>query len=117
MKILPSAVTCYTVQAHSAALRIREVGIRLALGAERWQIFRNIVGRACISVCIGILAGAGISVATTRLLASELYGVTPNDMVSGIMAVIIIICVTMLATFIPAYRASRLDAAQVLRYD
>lgn len=115
--LLLSCLSIYAVQSHSAALRIREVGIRIALGAERWQIFGNIVARACISVCIGILVGAGISVATTRLLASELYGVTPNDMVSGIMAVIIIICVTMLATFIPAYRASRLDAAQVLRYD
>ena len=105
----------YGVLSFLVSQRSREIGIRLALGAERRDVVRLVVGEGAIYSLVGIAIGLAGAVVVTRLMASELYGVSPTDpLVFGVMAGLLF-AVTLLACYLPARRAMRVDPLIALR--
>lgn len=112
-----AGVGLYSVMAYLIAQRTREIGIRMALGAQKSDVLRQFVGQgfklAVTGVGIGIIGALGL----TQLLSSMLYGVTPTDPLAFAAASFVLIAVALLACYIPAWRATRLDPMIVLRQD
>lgn len=117
LALLLAAVGLYGVMAHAVARRVREIGIRMALGARagevRWLILRETAVMVGIGAVIGIPAALGL----TRLLASFLYGLTPQDPFSIAASTAILLAITALAGYIPARRATKVDPMIALRYE
>ena len=114
---LLTALGLYGVLTFSVVRRTREIGIRVALGAQRRDVFRLIMTRGVLLVGIGVLLGVGASIAFSRLLASLLFGVTPNSMatLAGVSAGLV--AVALLACWLPARRATKVDPLVALRYE
>jgi ABC-type antimicrobial peptide transport system permease subunit len=97
------------------ARRRSEIGIRMALGAKHSRVLRMVLGEAAILIGIGLGIGFGATLATTRLVASFLYGLEPNDpWILGVAAALLA-TVAAIAGYLPARRASRLDPMTALR--
>ncbi len=115
--LLLAAIGIYGVMAYSVQLRTKEIGIRLALGAEAGVVRNRIVAEAMrlalAGAVIGILAAAGLS----RFLADELYGVKPLDLASFAAAPVLLGCVALFAAWIPARRASRINPMDAIRHE
>jgi predicted lysophospholipase L1 biosynthesis ABC-type transport system permease subunit len=113
--ILLACVGLYGTISYSVTLRKREVGLRLALGAHRPRIVRQILSQGLAVAIAGCLGGLLLAAAFTRLLAGMLYGVSATDpgVLAGVVA--LVLCVTALASLVPALRAARLDPMRVLR--
>jgi macrolide transport system ATP-binding/permease protein len=115
LALLLAAVGLYGVVAHSVSRRTREVGIRIALGAERWQVVRMILGQggrlALVGVALGVLAAAGVA----RALDSLLYGVSGFDPAAYGTAAGVLLLVTLGANLVPALAAARVDPIRALR--
>ena len=109
------AVGVYGVMAYTVSQRTQEIGIRLALGAGGPELLRRTVVRGLVPVALGIGIGVPIAFMTSRLLASALYEVTPADPMTYIVVPLILTAVSVLAIYLPARRASRIDPARVLR--
>src|SRR5262249_51893114 len=112
-----AAVGLYGVMAHSVANRVREIGIRMALGARRGEVLWLVLRETALMVGIGAVIGIPAALALTRLVASFLFGLTPQDPLSLIAATLILIAITVLAGYIPAHRATRVDPMVALRYE
>jgi putative ABC transport system permease protein len=97
------------------SMRTREVGIRMALGARANDVLRLIVRENLLLSLIGVAVGLGISTAGAGMLASYLFGVTAADPVSFAGGAIVLCCVSLIASYIPARRAARLDPLLALR--
>jgi len=110
-----ASIGLYGVLAYAVAQRTREVGIRMALGAQRGDVVRMIVRESLALVLVGLLIGAGAALAFARLTVSMLYGVTPTDPASIVAAVLIMVAVSLLASAIPARRAAKTDPMVALR--
>jgi predicted permease len=117
LALLLAALGLYGVMAHAVTRRVREIGIRMALGARapevRWMILRETL----LMVSIGALIGIPAALALTRMLASFLYGLTPQDPLSIAASTAILLAITALAGYIPARRATRVDPMIALRYE
>jgi predicted permease len=117
LALLLAALGLYGVMAHAVARRVREIGIRMALGARapevRWMILRETL----LMVAVGALIGIPTALALTRMLASFLYGLTPQDPLSIVASTAILLAITALAGYIPARRATRVDPMIALRYE
>jgi len=100
---------------HAAARRTHEIGIRMALGANRVNVIRMISLRGVGLAVAGLGAGCALAAGATQLLSSLLFGVTPTDPVTFISAVLILFTVATVATLIPAWRASGVDPLIALR--
>ena len=95
--------------------RTREIGIRIALGAERRNIFALVIGRAFAIAVAGVIVGIGLSMMSMRFLDTLLYQVKPNDPATvGVLAAVLLI-VSLLASYVPARRATRVDPLTSLR--
>ena len=105
----------YGTLSYAVSLRRREVGLRLALGALRSEIIRQLVGQSLRVVGLACLCGLGLAVASTRVLSGMLYGVSPSDpfTLAGVLG--IVLAVGALAALVPAARASRIEPMRVLR--
>ncbi len=114
LALLLSSVGIYGVVSYIVTQRSREIGIRLALGAQRADLLRLVLERGAKMTAIGILVGVAVSFALTRLLSSLLYGVSPHDIVTIIAVAAILAAVSLTATYLPARRASQLDPATIL---
>ncbi len=112
-----SAIGIYGVIAYSLAQRTPEMGLRLALGADRSHVFRLIVGQGMRLAVIGLAAGVAGAFALTRLLDSLLYGVTARDPGMFIAVPSVLGLVALLAWAIPALRAMRADPMTALRVE
>jgi predicted permease len=118
--IVALALACiglYGVLSYNVTRRTGEMGVRMALGAQRFGILRLVIRDALVVTGIGVLVGLGAAWAATRVLGSMLYGLSPRDPVTMIGAAIVLIAVATLAAFIPAWRASRVDPMTALRYE
>ncbi|MGH9487551.1 MAG: ABC transporter permease [Terriglobales bacterium] len=113
--LLLAAVGLYGVLATAVRQRTAEFGVRMALGSEPAGIFRLVVGQGLRLTVIGIIAGLAAAVALTRLIGSLLVGITPTDPATlAVMAVLFFVIAT-IASWLPAWRASRLDPNAALR--
>jgi putative ABC transport system permease protein len=112
-----AAVGIYGVIAYSVAQRTREIGIRMALGAQRTQMLGMVLRQSLSVVAIGLALGLLAAFAATRLLASLLYGVGANDMLTYAAVVLLLSGAAFLASYIPARRAMKVDPMVALRYE
>jgi putative ABC transport system permease protein len=113
--LLLAAIGVYGVMAQSVQLRTREIGLRLALGADRRAIFAHVIGRALWTVSIGAAIGVGLSLVSMRWLESLLYEVRPTDPLTIVVIAIMLVVVSMVASYVPARRAMRVDPLTSLR--
>ncbi len=113
--VLLACVGLYGTLSYLVSVRQREVGLRLALGAMRTQIVRQFLAQGLRAALLGCIAGLAIAEASGRLLAGMLYGVSPSDVPTLAGVVGIVVAVSVLASLLPAIRASRLEPMQVLR--
>ncbi len=107
----------YGLMAYDVARRTHEIGIRMALGASARQIVRLVLGKTLWLVGIGLVVGLGAALGATRLIASLLYGLTPNDPLTIALASMLLLTVAALAGYLPARRASRVDPMVALRHE
>jgi putative ABC transport system permease protein len=110
-----AAVGVYGVLAFSVSQRTHEIGIRLALGAHPRDVLRLIVQQGMKLVCAGIVLGMAGAVALTRLMSSLLYGVSPTDPAAFLAAALLLMTAAMIACYVPARRAMRVDPIVALR--
>ncbi len=117
LALLLAAIGTYGVLAYIMAERRREIGIRMALGADRHHVLRQVMTQGLALASLGVVIGLAAALALTRLIASLLFGVQPTDpsTMAGVVASIMLVAA--LACAIPAWRASRLDPNAVLRAD
>jgi putative ABC transport system permease protein len=112
-----AAVGVYGVLSHGVVQRTREIGLRLALGAQRSSVLRLVIGQALVSVAAGLVVGVAGALVVTRWLGTLLYGITPTDPLTFITAAAVLVLVALAASYLPARRASRVDPAVALRMD
>ena len=115
--LLLAAVGLYGVQSYSVAQRTREIGIRVALGANRSRIFRQTIGRGTVLVATGLAIGIAAAAVLTRFLSSFLFQVAPGDPAVFAGVSLLLITVSLLASYVPARRAMRVDPLVALRYE
>lgn len=111
------AVGLYGLMAFSVAQRTREIGIRVALGAERKQIMSSVAWQGMGIVFIGVALGLPVSFLLAHLMAGMFYNVHPYDPLSFATVTIVLGVVSLLACYIPARRAIRVDPIVALRYE
>ena len=110
-----AAVGLYGVMAYAVNQRTREIGIRLALGAQRNDILRQVLLESMSIVTIGLALGLSGAIAATRLVRNFLYGVTATDLMTFAGAALLLVGVALLANYLPARRASRTDPLVALK--
>ena len=114
---LLTALGLYGVLTFSVARRTREIGIRVALGAQRRDVFRLIMIRGVILVGVGVVVGLGVSIAFSKLMSSMLFGVVPNNPLLLAVVSFGLIAVALVACYLPARRATKVDPLVALRYE
>lgn len=115
--LLLAAVGLYGTLAYAVARRTREIGVRLALGAQRGSVMRLVLSESLVLVLVGMLAGVPISLAAGRVLQGFLFGVTPYDLATLIGGGLVLGAVALVAAYVPARRASRVDPIVALKYE
>ncbi len=112
-----AAVGIYGVISYSVSLRAREVGIRIALGATRRDVLLMVLGQGLTLIGLGLVAGFVASLALTRFLSSLLYEVRPWDPATSCAVAVALAAVALVASYLPARRATRVDPMAALRYE
>jgi ABC-type antimicrobial peptide transport system permease subunit len=115
--LLLACVGLYGILSYNVARRTSEIGVRMALGAQRGTILQLILREALLVTLLGTAVGLGAALAATRILASMLYGITARDPVTLVGASVVLLAVAAFAAAIPAWRASRTDPITALRYE
>jgi len=110
-----AVVGLYGVKAYSVARRTREIGIRMALGAQAGAVLRMIMREGSIMLFAGVALGLLLAMATAKILSGILYEVGALDPIAFTVAPLVLIIAALIATWLPARRATRIDPAQALR--
>ena len=112
-----ASVGMYGVLSYLVAQRTNEIGIRMAIGADRGHVLRMVLTDGLASVATGLAGGLLLSLLLTPLLARLLFGVKPESLMNYVTTLAIVLMVTAFAAFVPARRAIRVDPAASLRYE
>jgi predicted permease len=117
LALLLATIGLYGVISYTMARRRNEIGIRIALGSARGRILRMVMSEVALVVVLGLVGGTALALASTRLVATLLYGVTPSDPATIVGSAAVLAAAALVAGFIPAARAARLDPTIALRDD
>jgi predicted permease len=117
MAVFLAAFGLYGLMAFLVGRRAHEIGIRVALGAQRANIYRLVLGQGLVLALAGILGGAAVALAATRFLGRELYGIGATDPLTFLLAALLLAAAAVLACWLPARRAARVDPMVALRAD
>ncbi len=117
MAVLLMAIGVYGTLTYAVSHRTRELGVRLALGAERRDIARLLLGGALVPVCVGLLVGLPLAFAASRVTQSALFGIASSDPVAYSAGAVLLVGVAATAAWIPAQRAARTDPMTTLRHE
>lgn len=117
LALLLAAVGIYSVLSYSVKRSVREIGIRLALGARLGDVLRMVVFEGMKPVLLGVLVGMAGALALGRVLSSLIYEVKPTDPVTFLAVTVLLALIALLASIIPAYRATKVDPLVALRYE
>ena len=115
--LLLACIGIYGVLSYSVAQRTTEIGIRMAIGAHRAQVMRMVLLDGFSAVLLGITGGFLLSLEVTPLLGGLLFGVRPSSPANYAVVFMIVLVVSALAAFVPAYRAMKVDPLTALRYE
>jgi putative ABC transport system permease protein len=117
LALLLAMVGVFGVINYSVAQRTRELGIRIALGATRRDVLRLVIGQGLILAVLGVAIGSAGAFALTRLITGLLFGVSPTDRLTFAIVSLLVTAVALLACYLPAQRATRVDPLVALRYE
>lgn len=117
LALVLGAVGLYAVLSYVVDERTREIGVRMALGARAAQVRAMVVGQGVRVVGVGVAIGLLVALAGTRALGSLLFGVQPLDLATFVAMPLVMVLVGLLASYLPARRASNLDPTESLRRD
>jgi putative ABC transport system permease protein len=112
-----TVVGIYSLLAYSVAQRTREIGVRMALGAQSAEVLRMLLSKALVLVSVGIAVGGGSSLVLTRVLAKFLFEVKTSDLPTFAAVALILAFSALAACYVPARRATRMDPMAALRYE
>ena len=113
--LLLVSIGLYGIMSYAVTRRTNEIGIRMALGAQVWDIVKMVMRETMLMVMMGLAIGLAAALATTRLISSFLFGLTPTDTLTICLAMLLMTIVAALAGYVPARRASRVDPNVALR--
>ena len=117
LALLLASIGLFGLMSYSVSRRTNEIGIRMALGAQRQDVLRLVMRESMILVVVGIVAGVAIAVSASKLVASLLFGLPPRDPWTLLAAIGVMVMVSGLAGYLPARRASRVDPMVALHYE
>ncbi len=117
LALLLACIGLYGLLSYEVARRTREIGIRMALGAQSGDVLRSVVGHGIALAAIGAAIGTAASFGVTRFLGSMLYDVKPSDPFTLVGVTVLLLLVALAACYIPARRATRVDPLVALRYE
>jgi ABC-type antimicrobial peptide transport system permease subunit len=114
--LLLASLGIYGVMAYAVTQRTREIGIRMTMGAQRRDVMQLVLAQSMRPVAVGVAIGLAAGAAVSRVLASLLYGVSPRDPVVFVGVALFLSAVALLAGYVPAQRAARVDPMTALRH-
>jgi ABC-type antimicrobial peptide transport system permease subunit len=115
LAVVLACVGIYGVVSYLVGERTHEIGLRVALGAQRSDVMRLVLGEGAKMALAGVVAGLAAAFGLTRLMANQLFGVTPHDPLTYAAVAVLLMLVALFACYVPARRAVRLDPLAALR--
>jgi ABC-type antimicrobial peptide transport system permease subunit len=115
LALLLATVGLYAVMSYTVSQSSRELGLRMALGADASNLLRQVISHSLTLTAIGIVLGAAVALLSTHLLGNFLYKTSPRDPLAFSSALVVMTLAAAVASFFPAWRATRTDPARILR--